>query len=285
MTTLSRIGIVGAGTMGAGIAQIAVMHGYDVSLIDTDDDRVEAGIRKIDSGLQRLVGKGTLSGTDRDAALDRITTGFTPRTLVDSGLVIEAVIESFDAKAQVFREVAEVVADDAIIATNTSSISITALAGTVRGPERFAGMHFFNPVPVLKLVEVVRGLRTSDETAATVAKVAERMGKSPVEVADMPGFAANRILVPMINEAIFAVAEGVASAAEIDTVMQLGASHPMGPLALADLIGLDVCLHIMQVLHADFGDHKYRPAPLLRQMVAAGRLGRKTGQGFHSYDT
>jgi 3-hydroxybutyryl-CoA dehydrogenase len=285
MTTLSRIGIVGAGTMGAGIAQVAVTNGYGVSLIDTDDGRVEAGIRTIASGLRRLVDKETLSAAGRDAALDRITTGTTPEALSGSELVIEAVIESFEAKAEAFRQVAEVVAPDAILTTNTSSISITSLAGTVPNPGRFAGMHFFNPVPVLKLVEVVRGLQTSDETAATVAAVAAGMGKSPVEVADTPGFAANRILVPMINEAIFAVAEGVASPTEIDTVMRLGASHPMGPLALADLIGLDVCLHIMQVLHADFGDDKYRPAPLLRQMVAAGRLGRKTGQGFHSYDT
>jgi 3-hydroxybutyryl-CoA dehydrogenase len=215
--------------------------------------------------------------------MERITAGTDMAVLADADLVIEAVIESYETKVAVFEGVADVVAPSAILASNTSSISITALAGTVPHPERFGGMHFFNPVPVLQLVEVVRGLQTSEATVDAIHAVAARMGKSPVTVADVPGFAANRILIPMINEAIFALADGVATAEEIDTVMKLGASQPMGPLALADLIGLDVCLHIMEVLQEDFGDDKYRPAPLLRRMVAAGRLGRKSGQGFHSY--
>ncbi|HEV2129335.1 MAG TPA: 3-hydroxybutyryl-CoA dehydrogenase [Thermomicrobiales bacterium] len=284
MTQGNRIGIIGAGTMGAGIAQVAAASGFEVALIDTKDEFVASGLQRIESGLQRLVGRERMSGEERDATLGRITTGTSMETLAGSELVIEAVVESFDTKVEVLRQVADVVDKTTILATNTSSISITALAATVPNPERFAGMHFFNPVPVLKLVEVVRGLQTSDATAATIREVAEQMGKTPAEVADMPGFAANRILIPMINEAIFAVAEGVASAEEIDMVMTLGASHPLGPLALADLIGLDVCLHIMEVLHKDFGDDKYRPAPLLRQMVSAGRLGRKSGQGFHSYE-
>lgn len=283
MTSIARIGIIGAGTMGAGIAQVAAASGFEVVLIDTEDELVQRGLGRIESGLGRLVEKDKLTVRDRDDALAKIAIGTGVEAIGDADLVVEAVIESFESKAAVFEQVSEVVRDSAIIATNTSSISITALAARVNRPERFAGMHFFNPVPVLKLVEVVRGLQTSDETTTAIGDVAARMGKTPVTVADIPGFAANRILIPMINEAIFALAEGVASAEDIDRVMQLGASHPMGPLALADLIGLDVCLHIMEVLHADFGDDKYRPAPLLRQMVAANRLGRKSGQGFHSY--
>ncbi|MDQ4045622.1 MAG: 3-hydroxyacyl-CoA dehydrogenase NAD-binding domain-containing protein, partial [Chloroflexota bacterium] len=228
MKPSSRIGIIGAGTMGAGIALVAATSGFEVALIDTKDDLVARGMQRVMSGLQREVDKERMTGDDRDTALGRISTGTAVETLTASDLVIEAVVESFDAKAQVLRQVADVVDGAAILATNTSSISVTALAATVPYPERFAGMHFFNPVPVLKLVEVVRGLQTSDATAATIREVAERMGKTPVEVADMPGFAANRILIPMINEAIFAVADGVASAEEIDTVMTLGASHPMG---------------------------------------------------------
>jgi 3-hydroxybutyryl-CoA dehydrogenase len=284
MTSIRNVGIIGAGTMGAGIAQVATSSGFGVVLIDTDTTYVERGMERIASGLERLVTKESITADERDKALARVTMGTDVEMLRDTDLVIEAVIESFETKASVFEQVARIVRDDAIIATNTSSISITALGGTVPRPERFAGMHFFNPVPVLKLVEVVRGLQTSDATADTVHDAATRMGKTPITVADIPGFAANRILIPMINEAVFAVSEGVATPEDIDKVMQLGASHPMGPLALADLIGLDVCLHIMEVLHSDFGDDKYRPAPLLRQMVAANRLGRKTGQGFHAYE-
>lgn len=269
--------------MGAGIAQVAATSGFEVVLIDTTDELVQRGLDRITSGLDRLVARDRMNATDRDAALSRIATGTEVEQLAQVDLVIEAVIESFEAKAEVFEQVSSVVRESAVITSNTSSISITALAARIDRPERFAGMHFFNPVPVLKLVEVVRGLQTSDETIAAIHDAATQMGKTPVTVTDVPGFAANRILIPMINEAIYALSEGVASAEDIDRVMQLGASHPMGPLALADLIGLDVCLHIMEVLHADFGDDKYRPAPLLRKMVAANRLGRKTGQGFHTY--
>ena len=284
MTSISKIGVIGAGTMGAGIAQVSAAAGYDVVLIDTTDDVVARGIETIGSNLQRLVDKESITAGERDAALGRVNGTVELDALSDTGLVIEAVVESLDTKASVFAEVDRVVSESTVLASNTSSISITALAAKVSRPERFAGMHFFNPVPVLKLVEVVRGLQTSAETISAIHDVALRLGKTPITVTDKPGFAANRILIPMVNEAIFAVADGVASAEEIDQVMKLGASYPMGPLALADLIGLDVCLDIMEVLHRDFGDDKYRPAPLLRQMVAAGNLGRKSGAGFHRYD-
>ncbi len=283
MTMISRIGVIGAGTMGAGIAQVAATAGYQVTLIDTSGQLVQRGVERIDAGLRRLVEKSSMTGKERDDAVARVTASIEMQTLSDAELVIEAVIESLDTKRTLFADVDRIVSETTILASNTSSISITALAAGVSNPTRFAGMHFFNPVPVLKLVEVVRGLQTGDATITAIQDVATNMGKTPIAVADMPGFAANRILVPMINEAIFAVADGVASASEIDEVMKLGASHPMGPLALADLIGLDVCLDIMEVLHKQFGDGKYRPAPLLRQMVAAGKLGRKSGSGFHQY--
>ena len=278
------VGVVGAGTMGAGIAQVAAHAGLDVVLIDQAEDFVARGVRTITANLDRQLTKQSLTGAERDAILQRINSGTTYERLAGCAVVVEAVNERFETKAGVFRAVAEVVGDDAVIASNTSSISITALAALVPQPERVAGMHFFNPVPVLKLVEVVRGLQTSDDTRGRIRTLAERMGKTPVDVADAPGFVANRVLMPMINEAIFCAGEGVATYDAIDQVMKLGMAHPMGPLALADLIGLDICLDIMQTLHRDLGEDKYRPAPLLRRLVAAGRLGRKSGEGFYCYD-
>jgi 3-hydroxybutyryl-CoA dehydrogenase len=289
MTAMSEtwnptVGVVGAGTMGAGIAQVAAHAGLDVVLIDQAEDFVARGVRTITANLDRQVTKLSLTGAERDAILERINRGATYERLAGCAVVVEAVNERIETKAGVFRAVAEVVGDDAVIASNTSSISITALAALVPQPERVAGMHFFNPVPVLKLVEVVRGLQTSDDTRGRIRTLAERMGKTPVDVADAPGFVANRVLMPMINEAIFCAGEGVATYDAIDQVMKLGMAHPMGPLALADLIGLDICLDIMQTLHRDLGEDKYRPAPLLRRLVAAGRLGRKSGEGFYRYD-
>jgi len=280
---IATIGVVGAGTMGAGIAQVAARAGFDVVLVDQAETWLDRGLATITENLDRQVEKGRLADTARDAILARIEGSIQIPHLSGCELVIEAVTESFATKSDVFREVADVTAPGTIIASNTSSISISALAATVPDPARVAGMHFFNPVPVLTLVEVVRGLQTSDETVATIREVAAKMGKTPVEAKDAPGFVANRILMPMINEAVSCLDEGVATAEDIDTVLRLGAAHPMGPLTLADLIGLDVCLSIMEVLHYDFGDDKYRPAPLLRRMVAAGRLGRKSGRGFLDY--
>lgn len=283
--TITHVGVIGAGTMGAGIAQIAAQSGCDVMLVDLAEKWLDRGLQAIAAGLDRLVAKEKMTDGERDTVLGRIEGSTQIAHVSECDIVIEAVSEQLAVKQKVFQDVAGVVAADAIIASNTSSISISALAASVSGSDRVAGMHFFNPVPVLKLVEVVRGLQTSEETVTRIRELAERMGKTPVDVADAPGFVANRLLLPMINEAIFCLADGVASAEDIDVVMQLGAAHPMGPLALADMIGLDVCLAIMEVLQQQFGDDKYRAAPLLRQMVAAGRLGRKSGQGFHTYSS
>jgi 3-hydroxybutyryl-CoA dehydrogenase len=284
MHDVTTIGVIGAGTMGSGIAQVAAQAGYDVVLVDQAETWLDRGLETLTAGLDRLVSKGRLEASDRDTVLARIegTTRF--EYLSNCDLVIEAVTEALPIKSDVLRQVAESTEPETIIASNTSSISISALGALVPTPERVIGMHFFNPVPVLGLVEVVRGLHTAQGTVDTVIAVAKKLGKTPVEVGDSPGFVTNRLLLPMINEAIFCLDEGVASVEDIDAAMKLGASHPIGPLALADLIGLDVCLSIMEVLHHDFGDDKYRPAPLLRRMVAAGTLGRKTGRGFHAHD-
>ena len=279
---IATVGVVGAGTMGGGIAQIVARAGLDVVLIDQSESWLDRGLAAITADIDRLVAREQITDERRDAILSRIEGSTRIEHLAPCDLVIEAVNESLPTKIEVFASVSEIVAPDVILVSNTSSISITALAGSVSNPERVAGMHFFNPVPVMKLVEVIRGLQSSDATVATVTALAERIGKTPVQVTDAPGFVANRLLLPMINEAVFCLSEGVATAEDIDTVMRLGASHPMGPLALADLIGLDVCLGILEVLHGELGD-KYRPAPMLRQMVAAGRLGRKSGGGFHDY--
>ena len=281
---IGRLGVVGAGTMGHGIAQVAAQAGLDVVLVDVSPQALERGMAGIAKSLDRLVAKGKLSGEDKAAALGRITTAADVGTLADAGLVVEAVVEKLPVKQSVLAELDRVCGPGTILATNTSSISITRLAAATRRADRVIGMHFMNPVPVMQLVEIIRGLATSQATYARVEAVTRRMGKTPVEVHDAPGFVSNRVLLPMINEAVFALHEGVGTAEAIDQVMKLGMNHPMGPLALADLIGLDVCLDILRVLQDGFGDPKYRPCPLLVKMVDAGYLGRKSGRGFYSYE-
>ncbi|WP_445156992.1 3-hydroxybutyryl-CoA dehydrogenase [Halomonas sp. E14] len=278
-----RIGVVGAGTMGQGIAQVLVTSGFPVQLYDVADEQLGRARAAIDKGLGKLVAKEKLGESEKGEAMARLETTTSLEALRDCEVIIEAAPEQPALKEKLFRDLSRL-SHDAILASNTSSLSLTRLAAVCERPERVVGMHFFNPVPVLKLVEVIRAEQTSDATVARIEALAKALGKTSVAIADSPGFAVNRLLVPMINEAAFLLQEGAASAEDIDQSMKLGAAHPMGPLALADLIGLDVCLAIMEVLQEGFGDPKYRPCPLLRRMVAAGYLGRKTGRGFHIYD-
>jgi 3-hydroxybutyryl-CoA dehydrogenase len=281
---INKIGVVGAGQMGRGIAQVAAFSGYDVYLYDVSDEALKFGLDFIKKQLDRGVQKEKWDQAKADDALAKITGITKVEDMEDADLVIEAATENKDIKFQIFKNLDEAINNDAILATNTSSISITEIAAVTKRPEKVAGMHFMNPVPVMKLVEGIRGLETSDDVFDTVAAVSEKMGKVFVKANDMPGFAVNRILMPMINEAVYTLHEGIASVEDIDTAMKLGTNQPMGPLTLADFIGLDTCLAIMEVLHDGLGDTKYRPCPLLRQYVLAGRLGRKVRRGFYTYD-
>ncbi len=275
--------MIGAGTMGNGIAHVFAQHGWDTALVDVSRDALERARTTIAANLDRQVKKGALAAADKDATLGRIAVDTKLDGAARAELVVEAATENPELKFRIFRDVDAAAPAGAILATNTSSISITAIAAHTKHPGRVIGMHFMNPVPVMPLVEVIRGLETSEDTARRTVAVATALGKTPVEVNDAPGFVSNRVLLPMINEAAFCVMEGVATPEAVDAVMKLGMNHPLGPLALADLIGLDVCLAILEVLHRDLGDDKYRPCPLLRKLVAAGRLGRKSGRGFHVY--
>ncbi len=283
MSEIHSIGVVGAGTMGHGIAQVAIQSGYRTRLVDIDDAALDRGRAGIEKGLGRLLAKDRISAEDRDAALGRLTLSGQLADLADCDLVVEAVVEKLEVKNAVLGELDSVCQATTILATNTSSISITQMAAQTGRPEKVIGMHFMNPVPLMKLVEVIRGLATDQATYDAVEAMARQMGKTPVEVHDSPGFVSNRILIPMINEAVFCLYEGIGEAEAIDQVLKLGMNHPMGPLALADLIGLDICLDVMRVLHEGFGDSKYRPCPLLVKMVDAGYLGRKSGRGFYQY--
>ena len=281
--TLQNIGVIGAGTMGNGIAQTCALCGFDVVMQDIAQAPLDNGMKTIQKSLERLVGKEKISTADYEAALARLKTTTDINAMTDRDLVIEAASENIEIKLGVFTQLNEICPDSTILATNTSSLSLTRIAAASGRADRVVGMHFFNPVPLMALVEVIRALQTSDKTYNAIETLANSLGKTPVSVKDSPGFVVNRMLVPMINEAVFILYEGLAQAEDIDAAMKLGAAHPMGPLALADMIGLDVCLWVMNVLHEEFGDSKFRPCPLLKQMVDAGYLGRKTGRGFYQY--
>ena len=285
MSTIRNVGVIGAGTMGNGIAQACAVAGIDAVMIDVAEAPLAKGLAAIGASLERLVKKEKLSVADRGAALARVRTSADYAALGGVDLVIEAATENPSVKFEILRRADGVAKPDAILATNTSSISITQLAAVTKRPDRFLGMHFFNPVPMMALVELIRGLQTSDATVAAADAFAKVLGKTPITVKNSPGFVVNRILCPMLNEAIFVYGEGIAGAKEIDEGMKLGCNHPIGPLALTDMIGLDVLLAVMEVFAADFGDSKYRPAPLLKEMVAAGWLGRKSGRGFYTYES
>jgi 3-hydroxybutyryl-CoA dehydrogenase len=280
---ITTVGVIGAGTMGNGIAQVFAQAGFTVRLVDVAQPMLDRARRSIEKSLAKFVEKGKLSAEDRDRTMARLSTNTAIEGLGDVDYVVEAIVEDAEAKRMLFTSLDAFVRPDVILASNTSSISITLLGAATTRPDKVLGMHFMNPVPLMTLVELIRGQATSDDSMRTASELCVRLGKTAVEAADYPGFIANRVLMPMINEAIYAVMEGVGTPDAIDTVMKLGMNHPMGPLTLADFIGLDVCLAIMNVLHDGLGDPKYRPCPLLRRMVAAGQLGRKSGQGFYTY--
>lgn len=280
---VNKIGIIGAGQMGHGIALVAAKAGYNVILRDIKDEFIKNGINKIERFVQKSIEKGKMTEEEKNTILSNISGTIKLDDLSDVDLIIEAIFENVEVKKDIFSKLDKICKKETYFASNTSTIPITDLASVTGRPEKFIGMHFMNPVPLMKLVEVIRGLRTSNETAELINEISEKMGKIPVEVNDGPGFVSNRVLIPMINEAVFCLMDGTGTAENIDNVMKLGMNHPMGPLALADLIGLDVCLDIMNVLYNGFNDSKYRPCPLLKKMVQAGHLGRKTGQGFYNY--
>ena len=280
---MKKIGVIGAGTMGTGIAHVSALSGFDVTLVDIEQNLLEHSLTSIKKGLKRQVDKGKISQDEMNAALVRIQTITEMKSLSSEDIVIEAATENKEVKISIFSELDTFCPEKTILASNTSSISISLIASATNRPEKVIGMHFMNPVPIMKLVEIIRGKLTSDETTEKVKNLVEVLNKIPVECNDSSGFVSNRILMPMINEAVCCLADGVATAEAIDKIMTVGMAHPMGPLTLADLIGLDICLAIMEVLHRDMGDNKYRPCPLLEEMVSAGNLGRKTGQGFYSY--
>ncbi|WP_226669211.1 3-hydroxybutyryl-CoA dehydrogenase [Metabacillus litoralis] len=281
--SIQKIMVVGAGQMGSGIAQVCAMSGIDVVLHDISEENVEKGINSIEKQLTRLVEKGKMTEIQKNETQQRLTTSVDLGNASSVDLVIEAIVEKMEIKTKLFKELDKLTPDHTILATNTSSLPITEIAAATNRPEKVIGMHFMNPVPVMKLVEIIRGLATADEVFDQIKNLTEKINKVPVEVNDFPGFVSNRILMPMINEAIYTVYEGVAEEEAIDEVMKLGMNHPMGPLTLADFIGLDTCLYIMETLHEGFGDDKYRPCPLLRKYVSAGWLGRKSGRGFYTY--